>query len=108
MPIIIGALALLVIQPTSDGVFIDVRVITRAGKSRLAGMRGDSLLVRLQAPPVEGAANAELIDLRSGALRVPKRAIAIVAGERARQKRVHVRGVDAATASSRLLNVHMS
>jgi uncharacterized protein (TIGR00251 family) len=97
-----------VIQPTPGGVFIDVHVIPRAGRSGLAGTRGDSLLVRIQAPPVEGAANAELIDFLSAALRVPKRAIAIVAGERARQKRVHVEGVDAATAGSRLLNAQLS
>jgi uncharacterized protein (TIGR00251 family) len=93
-----------VIQPTPDGIVIDVRVITRASKSGLAGTRGDALLVRLHAPPVEGAANAELVTLLSVALGIPKRAIAIVAGEQSRQKRVHIKGVDATTASSRLLN----
>jgi uncharacterized protein len=91
------------IQSTRDGVVIDVRVITRAGKSGLAGLRGDALLVRLQAPPVEGAANAELVDLLSLALDVPRRLITIVSGERSRQKRVRVEGIDTATANSRLL-----
>jgi uncharacterized protein (TIGR00251 family) len=91
------------IQSTRDGVLIDVRVITRAGKSGLAGPRGNALLVRLQAPPVEGAANAELVDLLSSALGVPRRVVTIVSGERSRQKRVRVEGIDAATASSRLL-----
>jgi uncharacterized protein (TIGR00251 family) len=91
------------IQSTRDGVVIDVRVITRAGKSGLAGLRGNALLVRLQAPPVEGAANAELVDLLSLALDVPRRLITIVSGERSRQKRVRVEGIDTATANSRLL-----
>lgn len=90
------------IQSARDGVVIDVRVITRAGKSELAGHRGDALLVRLQAPPVEGAANAELVDLLSLALGVPRRVITIISGERSRQKRVRVEGIDAATANSRL------
>jgi hypothetical protein len=96
-----------VIQPTPGGVVIDIRVITRAGKSSLAGTRDNSLLVRIQAPPVGGAANSELVDLLSATLDVPKRAIAIVAGARGRQKRVHVVGVDVPTAS-RLLNVLLS
>jgi uncharacterized protein (TIGR00251 family) len=72
---------------------IDVRVIPRAGRSGIAGWRGDSLLVRLNAAPVDGAANAELIEVLAGALDVPKRAVSIVAGERARQKRVRIDGV---------------
>ena len=43
------------IQTTLDGVIISVRVIPRAGRSGVAGTRGDSLLVRLQAPPLDGA-----------------------------------------------------
>lgn len=56
-------------------------------------MRGDSLLVRLNAPPVDGAANAELIEVLADAIGVPRRAVSIVAGERARQKRVRIEGV---------------
>jgi uncharacterized protein YggU (UPF0235/DUF167 family) len=65
-------------------------------------MRGAALLVRLQAPPVDGAANAELIDLLAAALDVPRRAVAIVAGERGRVKRIHVTGVNPAVAARRL------
>lgn len=74
-------------------VSIDVRVIPRAARSGLAGMRDGVLLVRLTAPPVEGAANAALIEVLSKTLRVPKRALTIVAGERSRLKRVRVEGV---------------
>jgi uncharacterized protein len=84
------------------GVAITVRVIPRAAKSGVAGTRGDALLVRLRTPPVEGAANAELVDVLSAALGVPKRAIAIVAGERSRQKRVRIAGIDRREAASRL------
>ena len=65
-------------------------------------MRGESLLVRLQAPPVDGAANTELIVLLAAALDVPRRAVAIVAGERGRVKRIRVTGVDPAVAARRL------
>jgi uncharacterized protein (TIGR00251 family) len=56
-------------------------------------MRGNAVLVRLHAAPVDGAANAELIEVLADALGVPKRAVSIVAGERARQKRVRVEGL---------------
>ena len=71
---------------------IDVRVIPRTGKSGIAGTRGDALLVRLNAPPVDGAANAELIEVLADAFGVPKRSVEIVSGERSRQKRVRITG----------------
>jgi uncharacterized protein (TIGR00251 family) len=91
-----------VIEATKDGVIVDVRVIPRAGKSGIAGVRDNAVLVRLNAPPVEGAANAELIEVIAGALGVPKRAIAIVSGDRSRQKRIRIDGVTLAHAASRL------
>jgi len=84
------------------GVAITVRVIPRASKSGVAGTRGDALLVRLRTPPVEGAANGELVDVLAAALDVPKRAIAIVSGERSRLKRIRVTGIDRRAAASRL------
>ncbi len=70
-----------------------MRVIPRSSKSGLAGMRDGALLVRLNAPPVEGAANSELIQVISDALGVPKRSISIVSGQRSRLKRIRVEGV---------------
>jgi uncharacterized protein (TIGR00251 family) len=90
------------IDSTNGGIVIDVRVVPRAGKSGVAGTRDGALLVRLNAPPVEGAANAELLDVLAKALDVPKRALAIVAGDRSRQKRVRVDGVTVGYAASRL------
>jgi uncharacterized protein len=92
-----------VIQSTPQGVIITIRVIPRASQSGVAGMRGDALLVRLNAPPVEGAANTELVEVLAAALKVPKRSISIVAGERSRLKRVLVTGIDEMTAELRLL-----
>jgi uncharacterized protein (TIGR00251 family) len=83
-------------------VLLKVRVIPRAAKSGLAGMRGDAWLVRLHAPPVDGAANDELIAILAQALGVPERAVSIASGARSRQKSVRVSGIDAATAAARL------
>jgi uncharacterized protein len=94
-----------IIQSVPDGVVISVRVIPRAGRSRLDGTRGDALLARLNAPPADGKANDELIALLAAALDVPPRAISIVAGERSRQKRLRIAGIDAPTAAARLAQI---
>jgi uncharacterized protein YggU (UPF0235/DUF167 family) len=65
-------------------------------------MRGDAWLVRLQAPPVEDAANDELIAVLAKALDVPRRDVTIVFGNRSRDKRVRVASLDSATAHERL------
>jgi hypothetical protein len=83
-------------------VLLTIRVIPRSGKPGPAGMRDGAILIRLNAPPVEGAANAELIALLADLLHVPKRSITIVSGERGRLKRVKIEGVDAAFAEARL------
>jgi uncharacterized protein (TIGR00251 family) len=90
------------IQPTPGGVVLTVHVIPRARTAHVAGHRGDALLVRLVAPPVEGAANAELVEVLANALEVPRRAIRILAGERSRRKRVEVTGITVEIAASRL------
>ena len=81
------------ITPTSTGVTIDVRVIPRAARSGVAGTRDGALLVRLNAPPVEGAANEELIAVIAKAAGVPRRAVTIVSGERNRTKRIAISGM---------------
>ena len=74
---------------------LQVRVIPRTGRSGLAGTRDEAVLVRLAAAPVDGAANAELIDTLAAAFGVPRRQVTLIAGERARQKRVRIVGVTA-------------
>ena len=74
-------------------VILSVRVIPRAAKSAIAGNRDNALLVRLTSPPVDGAANAELIRLLAETLGIPKRNITLVSGDRSRLKRVRIVGV---------------
>lgn len=75
---------------------LKIRVIPRARKTEFAGERDGALLVRLAAPPVDGAANAALVDFLAAALALPRRSIHIVSGERSRHKRVAVAGMTAA------------
>ena len=81
------------IAETATGIELDVRVIPRAKKSSLGGVRDGAVVIRLAAPPVENAANEALVSLLSDILHVPRRAIRIVSGERARHKRVAIDGL---------------
>ncbi len=88
------------ITAVPGGVVFDVRVVPRAGRAGLAGTRDDAVLVRLGAAPVDGAANAELVETLADAFGVPRRAVTILSGQRSRRKRVQIAGVDVADVES--------
>ncbi len=87
------------------GVRFSVHVQPRAARTELRGVHNGALRVRVQAPPVDGAANAALVELLAGSLGVPRRSVRVVSGETARLKVVDIEGVDAA-AIERLTSVH--
>jgi uncharacterized protein (TIGR00251 family) len=77
---------------THAGVSVTIRVTPRAGKTAIAGVRDDVLLVKLAAAPVDGAANDALITLLADTFDLPKRQIVIASGEKRRTKRVTLVG----------------
>ncbi|HKH18210.1 MAG TPA: DUF167 domain-containing protein [Solirubrobacteraceae bacterium] len=74
---------------------IAVRVIPRARRDEIAGERVGRVLVRVTAPPVDGAANAALCRLVAGCARVSARRVSIVRGQSSRDKVVRVEGIAA-------------
>jgi uncharacterized protein (TIGR00251 family) len=82
---------------------IIVHVVPRAKVTEVAGWHGDAIRIRLAAPPVDGAANEELVRFLAERLGVPRSAVAIVRGSTARRKTVSVHGVTAAAAGRVLL-----
>ncbi len=86
-----------------DGsVRFEVHAKPRAKKSRIVGPRGDALEVALAAPPVDGAANEELVRLLAEVLGVPKRSVAILRGETSQKKLVAVGDLDPSVLLARL------
>ena len=73
-------------------------VVPRARVTGAAGRHGDALKIRLAAPPVDGAANDELIRFLAERLSVPRSAVTIAAGHTSRRKRVKVTGIETADA----------
>jgi uncharacterized protein len=84
-----------------------VRVIPRSGRDEVGGRRGDALLVRLAAAPVDGAANDALIRFLAGLLGHPRRDIAIVSGEKSRDKRIRIAGLTSDQLEQRLSTIDM-
>lgn len=77
-----------------DGFIIfTVKVVPRASKSEIAGCYDGALKLRIAAPPVDGAANAELIKLLSKSWGVPKSSVEILSGQTAKLKQVRIAGV---------------
>ena len=81
---------------------VAIRVQPRASRSQVQVRPGDVIVVRLTAPPVEGAANRALMEFLADALDVPKSAVEIVSGARSREKRVRVAGMSADALRGRL------
>ena len=74
----------------------------RASRTELIGIHGGALKIRLAAPPVDGAANLELLRFLARLLGVPRSNVTLVAGAAAKRKLVEVQGVGLKTARARL------
>jgi uncharacterized protein len=81
---------------------ISVRVTTRASRDEVVGWRDDVLIVKLTAPPVDGRANAALCRLIARRAGVAPSRVAVVRGERSRDKVVRVEGISAESLRSAL------
>jgi uncharacterized protein (TIGR00251 family) len=78
-------------RSVDPSVVIAIHVQPRAARTEVVGMHGDAVKIRIKAPPVDGAANDELVRLVATRLGVRRRDVEIVGGATARAKRVLVR-----------------
>jgi hypothetical protein len=74
---------------------LDVRVQPRASRTEFAGLMGDRLRVRLNAPPVDGRANAALVEFISDSCGLPKSRVTLERGQAGRDKRLRLHGLPA-------------
>lgn len=81
-------------KKTKGGIVIEVKVEPRSSKKGIAGVMDNMVKVKLTAPPVEGEANEQLIEVLSELTGVRKSDIRIVRGLSSRRKVVEIRGVD--------------
>ncbi len=90
------------LRDVPGGVRLRVRVQPRAAREGLAGLRQGALVVRLTAPPLDGAANQALVRLLAKTLGVAPSAITLERGQTGREKLLHIAGLTRALALVRL------
>jgi uncharacterized protein (TIGR00251 family) len=81
---------------------LQIRLQSRASQNRILSRHGDAIKVQVHAPPIEGAANAALIDVLAAALGVPRRSIHILRGASSRTKLVEIHASDVTACQRRL------
>jgi len=72
---------------------VDILVQPRASRAKIGPMHDGRVKIAVTAPPVDGEANAAVIELLAKALGVAKSAVSIAAGASGRRKTVHLDGV---------------
>ena len=72
---------------------LKIRVIPNARKTEFSGSRGDEIVLRLNAPAIEGRANAAAVEFLSRFFGVSRSAVVIIGGERSRHKIVEIVGL---------------
>jgi uncharacterized protein (TIGR00251 family) len=82
---------------------LKVHVVPRASRSEIVGEHNGALRVRIAAPPVDGAANEELIRTLARAFKVPRRDIEIISDHASKIKQVSVKNTtrDAVSTTAR-------
>ena len=87
------------LRETAEGVTLAIRVQPGAKKTAISGIYGEGqtaqLKIAVHAPPVEGKANAALVEFLAGTFELTKSAVEIVSGEMGRSKLVLLRRVTA-------------
>ena len=72
---------------------LSVRVQPRASRNEVAGLVGETLKIRLTAPPVEGEANDACLAFLAKLLDLAPSRLAIIQGDRSRNKVVRITGL---------------
>ena len=81
------------IRRDGPDLLLDVRVQPRAAKTEFAGLMGERLRIRLQAPPVDGRANSALTEFVAAACGLPRSRVTLEKGATGRDKRLRLHGV---------------
>ena len=82
---------------------VEIWLQPRGSRNQVVGERQDAVVIKLQAPPVEGAANAALLRFVADQLRVPLGAVQLLRGHTSRRKQLQVEGWSAAEVRQALL-----
>lgn len=77
-------------QEKNGGIIFSLRVVPNSSKSEILGEFDGSLKIKIAAPPVDGAANAELIKFLAKTFDVSKSEVEIIRGETSKSKQIRI------------------
>ena len=92
----------LIVQDSKAGAVLAVHIQPKASRTECVGFHGDAIKIRVAAPPVDGAANDELIRFLACQLSIPSSSVQIQSGTSGRHKRVLVKGITSQLVLARL------
>jgi len=78
---------------TGKRLILTLHIQPGARRTKVVGLHGGALKIKLAAPPVEGAANAALLAFLAEAFGVPQRQVILRQGARSRRKIVEIEGM---------------
>ena len=81
---------------------LKLHVTPRGSRNEIGGWRGDTLCVKLTAPPVEGAANAAIVKFVADSLGLRKSQVELVSGDKSREKTLRITGLTDSDIRARL------
>ncbi len=90
------------LRETAVGVVLTLKVIPRSSVNVVAGVQADALKLKITAPPVDSAANAEVVRFLAQVLDVPRSAVQLLRGATSRHKQVQVVGLSGSQLLQRL------
>ena len=82
----------MILEKTNAGVRIRVFVQPKSSKNEIVGIHNEALKIKLTSPPVDGKANAALIEFLAEVFHTAKRNVVLIKGDTSRQKTVEVTG----------------
>ena len=84
---------------------LEVRVIPNASRTAITGTRGDEVVLRVNAPAIEGKANRAALAYLSRAFGVRSSAVRLVGGEKSRHKKIEIVGLDSGEFTNKLADL---
>ena len=90
------------LQGSREGTILHIRLQPRSSKCEIAGVTDDYLKVRVNAPPVEGAANKACCDFLAKFFGIAKGRVQIISGAKSREKRILLKDLDKETVASQI------
>jgi uncharacterized protein (TIGR00251 family) len=88
---------------SAPGCRLKVKVVPGASRTEIVGLLGESVKIRVAAPPEGGKANREVLAIVAGRLGLPLAQVAVVSGQSSPAKVIGLVGLTENEAKARLL-----